>query len=113
MRIALLLALILHALPAAGAPCHGRTGIASWYGAESGHKTASGAYFDGSSMTAAMWGPRFGTRFRVTAASGRSVIVEINDRGPAPKLHRLIDLSRAAARRIGLNGLGRVCVEPV
>jgi rare lipoprotein A (peptidoglycan hydrolase) len=95
-----------HAAPA----CHGRSGFASWYGPESGRVTASGALFRPDAMTAAMWGPRFGSRYRVTYR-GRSVVVTITDRGPAKRLHRIIDLSRGAARRLGMRGVGRVCLE--
>ncbi len=97
----------------AGVPCHGQVGTASWYGTESGSRTASGAYFDGSSMTAAM--PRrsmMGKRVRVTdMRTGRSVVVAVNDIGPAAWTHRVIDLSRAAARALGMGGLARVCVS--
>jgi len=49
----------------------------------------------------------FGTRVRVTGANGKSVVVRINDRGPFVG-GRVIDLSRAAANSLGINGLGRV-----
>lgn len=94
--------------------CHGQTGTASWYGTESGSRTASGAYFDGSGMTAAMPSrAMLGRRVVVTdMATARSVTVLVNDVGPAPRLHRIIDLSRAAARRLGMAGLARVCIQP-
>ena len=88
----------------------GRCGLASWYGPESGETTASGARFRPDDMSAAMWGVPFGSRYRVTYR-GKSVVVVILDRGPARRLHRLIDLSRGAARRIGLTGVGLVCLE--
>ena len=86
---------------------------ASWYGTESGNRTATGDYFDGSSLTAAMPSRKYlGHRYRVTF-NGRSVVVRINDIGPAKRTGRGIDLSRAAAARIGLiaPGHGRVCIE--
>lgn len=82
---------------------------ASWYGSESGSRTANGEHFDGSSLTAAHRTLPFGTKLRVTF-QGKSVVVRINDRGPYVK-GRALDLSKAAARRIGLirPGHGRVC----
>jgi rare lipoprotein A len=95
------------------AECPGTYVVTSWYGAESGNRTANGERFDGSSFTAASRMLPFGTRLRVTYR-GQSVLVIINDRGPYIK-GRSLDLSRAAARRIGLiaAGVGRVCIEPV
>lgn len=83
---------------------------ASWYGAESGSQTANGEHFDGTSITAASRTLPFGTRLRVTYR-GKSVVVRVNDRGPYVK-GRDIDLSHAAARRIGLTqaGVGTVLV---
>lgn len=87
-------------------------GTASFYGRESGPTMANGQRFNPSSMTAAMWGPRFGTRIRVTdVRTSRSVVVTITDRGPSKRLHRLIDLSEGAARRLGMGGLARVCLS--
>lgn len=84
--------------------------VASWYGTESGNRTANGEPFDGTSLTAAHKTLPFGTKLRVTYR-GRSVVVRINDRGPFIR-GRSLDLSRAAASRIGLiaPGHGRVCV---
>ncbi len=88
-------------------------GLASWYGQESGNRTANGEPFDGSGMTAAHRSMRFGTRLRVEYA-GRSVTVRVNDRGPFIR-GRSLDLSRAAASRLGLipAGVGKVCWEVV
>ena len=80
---------------------------ASWYSYQSCRMegtsvvwTASGERFNENSLTAAMWKVRFGTRVRVTnLQNGKSVIVRINDRGPARKLvgkGRIIDLSKGA-----------------
>ena len=84
-------------------------GMASWYGAElAGHRTASGERFDPSDFTAAHRSLPLGSKVRVTY-QGRSVVVRINDRGPFAA-GRVIDLSKAAAERIGLRraGSGRV-----
>jgi len=81
-------------------------GMASWYGREfAGHRTASGERFDPNELTAAHRTLPFGTRVRVTDADGDSVIVRINDRGPFAR-GRVIDLSQAAARRLGLTRTG-------
>ena len=85
---------------------------ASWYGPGfHGRKTASGERFNQNAMTAAHKTLPFGTRLRV-AFRGKSVTVTINDRGPYIR-GRSLDLSKAAAARIGLigPGHGRVCVE--
>ena len=84
-------------------------GIASWYGGKfHGRKTASGERYNQNALTAAHRSLPFGTRVRVTNASnGNAVVVRINDRGPFIR-GRVIDLSRAAANQIGINGLGRV-----
>ncbi len=91
-------------------------GLASWYGGADGldgNYTASGERFDAGAYTAAHRTLPFGTRVRVTyLKTGRSVIVRINDRGPA-HAGRIIDLSRAAAAEIGLlpHGVGMVQLE--
>lgn len=82
----------------------GSHGIASYYW--QGQKTASGARFNPSAMTAAHRTLPFGTRVLVTNRNnGRSVTVTINDRGPFIK-GRIIDLSRGAAGVIGMHGSG-------
>ena len=88
------------------------TGEASYYADRfAGKRTASGEAYDPSDFTAAHRSLPFGTRVRVTnAASGRSVVVRINDRGPWDK-SRLIDISRAAASEIGLVRRGRGTVS--
>lgn len=92
------------------ADCAGQWVRASWYGTESGNRTANGEHFDGSSLTAAHKTLPFGTRLLVTYR-GKSVVVRVNDRGPFIK-GRALDLSHAAARRVGLTaaGVGKVCV---
>ena len=87
------------------------SGMASFYGNESGSKTASGQRFNQNAMTAAHRTLPFGTKLRVTHG-GQSVIVTINDRGPFVR-GRVLDLSTGAARAIGLTGagVGRVVAE--
>jgi len=82
-------------------------GPATWYGAGlHGHHTANGERYDMNRFTAAHRELPFGSIVRVTnLRNGRSVVVRINDRGPlAPE--RMIDLSRGAAKRIGMIGTG-------
>ena len=92
---------------------HSFSGMASFYGNESGSKTASGQRFNQNAMTAAHKTLPFGTKLRVTHG-GQSVVVTINDRGPFIK-GRVLDLSTGAARAIGLTsrGVGRVTAEVV
>jgi rare lipoprotein A len=92
---------------------HSFSGIASFYGNESGSKTASGQRFNQNAMTAAHRSLPFGTKLRVTHGD-RSVVVTINDRGPFIR-GRVLDLSTGAARAIGLTsaGVGRVTAEVV
>lgn len=86
-------------------------GTASWYGAESGNRTASGARFDRHGLTAAHKTLPIPSTVRVTnLKNGRSVDVLINDRGPFVG-DRLIDLSQGAAKQIGMQGLTEVTVE--
>src|SRR3954470_24505801 len=96
-------------------PTGGRSfsGMASFYGNESGSRTASGARFNQNAMTAAHKSLPFGTKLRVTHG-GRSVVVTINDRGPFIR-GRVLDLSTGAARAVGLTGagVGRVTAEVV
>ena len=83
---------------------HGR---ASWYGRGfQGRRTASGERFDMNALTAAHPSLAFGTRLMVrNPNNGREVIVRVNDRGPHTG-GRIIDLSRAAAKAIGLLDAG-------
>jgi rare lipoprotein A len=75
-------------------------GLASYYW--KGRKTASGERFDADALTAAHRTLPFGTRVRVTSlATGRSVTVRINDRGPFIR-GRTVDISRAAAQSLGM-----------
>lgn len=85
--------------------------IASYYGAESGHRTASGERFRPEGLTAAHRTLPFGTLLRVCYRRA-CVVVRVNDRGPFIR-GRLLDLSHGAARAIGLTkvGVARVAVE--
>ncbi|MEE9276130.1 MAG: septal ring lytic transglycosylase RlpA family protein [bacterium] len=93
-----------------------RTGFASWYGRPyHGRKTASGEVFDMDALTAAHRTLPFQTNVRVERLdNGRSVEVRINDRGPFVP-GRVIDLSRAAARRLRMQrkGVARVRLTPI
>ena len=94
----------------------GNVGVASWYGGDlHGNPTASGDAFDQHALSAAHRTLPLGTRVRVTnLANGRSVVVRINDRGPFVR-GRTIDVSRAAAQRLGMldRGTTRVRIEVV
>lgn len=91
-------------------------GMASWYGdRHHGRRTANGEAFDMNALTAAHRTLSFGTRVRVlNPGNGASVVVRINDRGPYAQ-GRIIDLSRAAAERLGLlrEGVGAVVLLAV
>lgn len=89
-------------------------GVASYYADKfNGRRTASGETFSNSGMTAAHRSLPFGTRLRLTNPStGASVVVRVNDRGP---FHggRTLDVSKAAARELGLVARGSGTVEIV
>jgi len=87
-------------------------GIASWYGTKfHGHRTSSGEPYDMYRMSAAHKTLPLPTYARVTnLKNGKSVIVKINDRGPFHE-NRLVDLSYAAAARLGILGEGTGLVE--
>lgn len=87
-------------------------GIASWYGEKfHGHKTSNGEVFDMYSMSAAHTSLRIPSYARVTnLENGQSVIVRVNDRGPFHD-DRLIDLSYAAAKKLGYKSKGTARVE--
>jgi rare lipoprotein A len=93
-----------------------REGVASYYGKEfNGRRTASGQRYSDRKFTAAHRKLPFGTMVKVTNLyNGKSVTVRVNDRGPFKK-GRIIDLSYAAARAIGIvgAGTGRVRIEIV
>ena len=89
-------------------------GGATWYGGKfHGKRTASGQKFNQNALTAAHRTYKFGTKVKVTnQRNGKSVIVTINDRGPHVR-GRIIDLSKRAAARIGITGVGKVCLSMV
>jgi rare lipoprotein A len=84
-----------------------QTGVASYYNdRHQGKKTASGELYQNTKFTAAHRSLPFGTEVKVTNLSnGKSVSVRVNDRGPYAK-GRLIDLSKVAAKQIGLMQMG-------
>ena len=90
---------------------HSFSGMASYYGNESGSRTASGQRFDQNALTCAHRSLPFGTKLRVTHG-GRSVVVTVNDRGPFIR-GRVLDLSTAAARAVGITGVGQVTAEVI
>jgi rare lipoprotein A len=90
-----------------------QVGYATWYGARfAGRTTANGERFDPNQMTAAHRGLPFGTWVEVKRVdTGESVRVRITDRGPFGHDDRIIDLSRAAARKLGIIKAGVTRVE--
>jgi len=91
-----------------------QVGVASWYGTHfQGRKTADGEKFDMNRMTCAHPTLPMGTWLRVTNLKNRhSTFVRVNDRGPVVQ-GRIVDLSAAAARVLGLAGIGKVRLETV
>ncbi|MBX0334407.1 septal ring lytic transglycosylase RlpA family protein [Pontibacter sp. HSC-14F20] len=89
-------------------------GSASWYGSKyHGRKTSSGERYNKNDMTAAHKTLPFGTMVKVTnPANDESVVLRINDRGPFVG-NRIIDVSEAAARKLGIHtaGVAKVKVE--
>ncbi len=110
----LVVALWAAALILIGSQAKAETCIASQYGIGDGYhgrKTASGERFNTHAMTAAHKTRKFGSHVTVTnLGNGKSVVVRISDRGPY-RAGRCIDLSHAAANRIGMGGLARVSVQ--
>lgn len=105
------------ALLSASAQAQTQCGEASWYGWEAGTHTANGERWNPNGMTAAHPSWPFGLYVRVTREdTGASVVVRLNDRGPARWTGRVIDLSHAAAAALGMIriGIAPVCitVEP-
>jgi rare lipoprotein A len=88
------------------------SGGASYYSNEfAGRRTASGEAFNPKALTAAHRTARFGSQIRVThLGNGRQVVVRINDRGPWTR-GRIIDLSYAAAKKIGMHNSGTAKVK--
>jgi rare lipoprotein A len=91
-------------------PNYDRIGYASWYGSESGNRTANGEQYVRSGITAAHTTLPLPTYVEVTALdTGKRIIVRVNDRGPFSG-GRIIDLSRGAAEELGIRRQG---VAPV
>lgn len=102
-RLALRAAIACALLIASLAPSHAWEGAVSFYGTESGRKTANGERFQPGGMTCAHWTLPFGSRVRVEdIATGRSIVCRVNDRGPHPRLRRELDLAEGAARALGI-----------
>jgi rare lipoprotein A len=89
-------------------------GRASWYGKRfQGQRTAAGEKFDMNALTCAHRTLPLGSWVRVTNLTNRKVAyVRVNDRGPVPQT-RVIDLSYAAARKLGIGGTAKVRIEQV
>ena len=89
-----------------------QTGVASWYGRQfHGRKTASGETFDMNAMTAAHRTLPLNCYIRVTNnATGKSVVVKVNDRGPFHG-NRVLDLSYGAAKQLGFTNAGQTKVS--
>ncbi|WP_269752083.1 septal ring lytic transglycosylase RlpA family protein [Thiocapsa bogorovii] len=97
-----------------GGKTHKEVGTASWYGhGFQGRETANGETFDQRAMTAAHPSLPMGTKAKVTnLENGKKVEVRINDRGPYAD-DRVIDLSRRAAKKLGMkeDGTAEVKIE--
>ena len=88
--------------PMASSKGYREIGMASWYGHESGNRTASGEHFNPNALSAAHKTLPIPTKVRVTnLAIGNSVVLVVNDLGPFVP-GRIIDLSRGAARRLNM-----------
>jgi rare lipoprotein A len=108
------LTLILFLLAAPLSAAEAETGEASWYGPGfHGRRTANGEVFDKEAMTAAHRTLPFGTLVRVrNLDNGREAVLRINDRGPFAR-GRILDVSEAGARVLGMveSGTARVRIE--
>lgn len=111
LRVSVLMFAVFGTSAVCATPASPDIGLASWYGQRyQGRTTASGEPFDMRQLTAAHRSFPFGSRVLVTCPStGRSVVVRINDRGPTLP-GRIIDLSREAARRLGILKAGVAAV---
>jgi rare lipoprotein A len=110
--VAVLFALIVIAVDAEAA----ETGKASWYGSESGSRTASGERFDPDGLSCAHRRHPFGTTLKVTdLKTGKFVLCRVSDRGPMARTGRIVDLSRGAAKQLGIlrRGVALVSVAVV
>jgi rare lipoprotein A len=118
MRLAhlFLLTVALYCVASAHSISRPFSGVASYYGKHlQGHRMANGRRYNRQALTAATRRLPLGSNARVTSLrTHRSVKVMVTDRGPFKK-HRVIDLSEAAARRLGMmhRGIDRVRVVPM
>jgi rare lipoprotein A len=95
-------------------PNYDEVGYATWYGNESGNKTASGERFQPKGITAAHPTLPLPSYVEVTSLdTGKRIIVRVNDRGPFSGRGRIIDLSRGAAELLGLKATAAVRVRAV
>ena len=93
-------------VPAAN-PAYDKVGYATWYGNESGNRTANGERFEADWITAAHATLPLPTYVEVTSLdTGRRIMVRVNDRGPFSGGGRIIDLSRGAAEQLGIRRRG-------
>jgi rare lipoprotein A len=103
--------LLFTAVPLAPVLAGPERGIASVYSTDSGTSTASGAALNPGALTAAHRSLPFGSRVRITnRRNGRAVVATINDRGPFVA-GRIIDLTPATARAVGISAVASVTVE--
>ena len=97
-------------VPAAN-PAYDQVGYATWYGNESGNRTANGERFEADWITAAHPTLPLPTYIEVTSLdTGRRIVARVNDRGPFAEGGRIVDLSRGAAEQLGVRRQG---VAPV
>ena len=93
-------------------PRYDMLGLASWYGSESGRRTANGERFRPGWVTAAHTTLPLPSYVEVTALdTGRRILVRVNDRGPFTGRGRILDLSQGAAEALGARGRGVVPVR--
>ena len=98
-------------VPAAD-PGYDMLGYASWYGSESGNRTANGERFRAKGISGAHVTLPLPSYVEVTALdTGRTILLRINDRGPFSGKGRVIDLSRGAAEQLGMRHQGHVAVR--
>lgn len=93
------------------APGYEAVGYASWYGSESGNRTANGERYRARWVSGAHTTLPLPSYVEVTALdTGRTIVVRVNDRGPFAR-DRVLDLSRGAARLLGIERAGRAAVH--
>jgi len=98
-------------VPAAD-PTYDMLGLASWYGNESGNRTANGEKFRAKAITGAHATLPLPSYVEVTAlGTGHTILVRVNDRGPFVR-SRILDLSRGAAEELGVRAAGPAQVGP-